>query len=291
MLRKIVDLILEYAFKMQFISEAEQPATRLELYKKAEKLYQSDPLSFSKESLKLLHDKVTLLETDQYESKMECAQIWHKNSFDIWVFRIRYYLNIEPETNTKLLEQKIKLAFSNKGQSFIEAHDARRAYERLFFQALQSNESEDQGLRSSLEKILSHELVRDVDGVVAYVSINNHGKSKKTIPSYMKTIYLAVTSLAVIEGNGLCGWLVENNLRSLRDIANALKKIGLVEAAAILQGLYDILKNNSSFVQQDEICDQHIINQIENTEKQLFNSYTTEELMTAAQRFLSKNNH
>ena len=94
----------------------------------------------------------------------------------------------------------------------------------------------------------------------------------------MKTIYLAVTSLSVIEGDSLCGWLVENNLKSLRDIANALKKIGLVETASILQGLYDILKSNSSFVQQDDICDQHILNQIENTEKQLFNSYRKEDL-------------
>ena len=214
MIGKIADLILEHVYKMQFVCEDERKSLRLDLYKDAEKLYQQDPISFARGSLLLLNESVPLLETENYRVKMECAQIWHKNSFDIWVFRIRYYLNLDLAINTQLLAQKIKAAFSCYENNFMKRHDASSGYERLFLQILPSNESEDQNLRAALETILTPDLACDVLGVIAYVAIKNQSKDRKDIPAYMKTIYLAVTSFSVIEGGGLCGWVIENKVGS-----------------------------------------------------------------------------
>ena len=289
MIGKIADLILEHVYKMQFVCEDERKSLRLDLYKDAEKLYQQDPISFARGSLLLLNESVPLLETENYRVKMECAQIWHKNSFDIWVFRIRYYLNLDLAINTQLLAQKIKAAFSCYENNFMKRHDARSGYERLFLQILPSNESEDQNLRAALETILTPDLACDVLGVIAYVAIKNQSKDRKDIPAYMKTIYLAVTSFSVIEGGGLCGWVIENKVGTLRSAGTAWKKLGFLNASKILRDLYEILKDKPTLIQHDEISDKHLIEQIEIAEKNLLNCVTMEELMAAAERYISEN--
>jgi hypothetical protein len=278
MIQLIVDKILEYALKIQFLSDNDRKSALLDLYNDAAVLYKSNADSFSEATLTLLGD-ADILRTEQYQAKMQAAQLWHKNSFDIWVFRIRFFLNINPENDKELLCKKIKAAFAYKSGDFMKTFDARHGYEMLFFEILNSKDSNEHHLKSALEEVLNANLARDVDGVIAYVAIN---KDSKNIPAYMKTIYLALTGLSLIEGNGLCGWLNENGISALNNLARALKKIGLTYSSEILQNLYSELK----FPQGNE----QINGLIDHAEEQLMSTYTSDELIAAAEEYFINNN-
>ncbi|MBR4034548.1 MAG: hypothetical protein IKJ04_07035 [Clostridia bacterium] len=284
MIRLIIDTILEHAFKMQFLSENDRKSAISDLYSEAEKIYKSDPVSFSKATLMLLNGGSDIIQTDQYRAKMQAAQLWHKNSFDVLVFRIRFFLNINPESDQELLCQKIKAAFAYKSNDFMKTFDARHGYEMLFFEILNSEESREHNLRSALEEILTSDLVRDIDGVIAYVAVN---KDIKSIPEYMKTIYLAVNGLSLIEGNGLCGWLIENGISALNDLSRALKKIGLAESSEVLHDLYSQLKGKSNAFRQGN---EQINDEIEYAEKQLMSTYSSDTLIAAAEEYFIDNN-
>ena len=278
MIQLIVDTILEYALKIQFLSENDRKSALLDLYNDTAVLYKSNADSFSEATLMLLGD-ADILRTEQYQAKMQAAQLWHKNSFDIWVFRIRFFLNINPESDKELLCKKIKAAFAYKSGDFMKTFDARHGYEMLFFEILNSKESNEHHLRSALEEVLNANLARDIDGVIAYVAIN---KDSKKIPAYMKTIYLALTGLSLIEGNGLCGWLNENGISALNNLARALKKIGLTDSSEILQNLYSELKFSQGNEQINDL--------IEHAEEQLMSTYTSDELTAASEEYFINNN-
>lgn len=284
MIRLIIDTILEHAFKMQFLSEDDRKSAISDLYSEAEKMYKSDPASFSKATLTLLNGENDILQTDQYQTKMQAARLWHKNSFDILVFRIRFFLNINPESDKELLCQKIKAAFAYKSNDFMKTFDARHGYEMLFFEILNSKESREHNLRSALEEILTSDLVRDIDGVIAYVALN---KDSKSVPSYMKTIYLAITQLSIIEGDGLYCWLIENGISALNDLTRALKKINLAESSEVLHDLYSQLKGKSNAFRQGN---EQIIDLIDYAEKQLMSTYSSDKLIAAAEEYFINNN-
>ena len=161
----------------------------------------------------------------------------------------------------------------------MKTFDARHGYEMLFLEILNSKESNEHHLRSALEEVLNGNLARDVDGVIAYVAIN---KDSKKIPAYMKTIYLALTGLSLIEGNGLCGWLIENGISALNNLARALKKIGLTDSSEILQNLYSELKFSQGNEQINDL--------IEHAEEQLMSTYTSDELIAASEEYFINNN-
>ena len=121
MIQLIVDTILEYALKMQFLSDNDRTLAISDLYNESERIYKSDPDSFSEATLMLLGD-ADILRTEQYQAKMQAAQLWHKNSFDIWVFRIRFFLNINPESDKELLCKKIKAAFEQSEKEVTDLH-------------------------------------------------------------------------------------------------------------------------------------------------------------------------
>ena len=278
MIKQIVNLILDYALKIQFLSDNDRTLAISDLYNESERIYKSDPDSFSEATLMLLGD-VDILQTEQYQAKMQAAQLWHKNSFDIWGFRIRFFLNINPESDKELLCKKIKAAFAYKSGDFMKTFDARHGYEMLFFEILNSKESNEHHLRSALEEVLNTNLARDIDGVIAYVAIN---KDSKNIPAYMKTIYLALTGLSLIEGNGLCCWLTENGISALNNLARALKKIGLTDSSEVLQNLYSELKFSQGNEQINDL--------IEHAEEQLMSTYTSDELIAASEEYFINNN-
>lgn len=284
MIQLIIDTILEHAFKMQFLSENNRKSAILDLYSEAEIIYKSDPASFSDATLLLLSGETDILKADQYQKKMQAAQLWHKNSFDILVFRIRFYLNINYKSDKELLCQKIKAAFAYKPNDFMKIFDARHGYEMLFFDILNSEESREHNLRSALEEVFTSDLARDIDGVIAYVAVN---KDSKSIPAYMKTIYLAVTGLSLIEGNGLYGWLTENGISTLNNLARALKKISLTDSSEVLQNLYSELKGKSNAFRQGN---EQINDEIERAENQLMSTYTSDKLIAAAEEYFSINN-
>lgn len=286
MLNEIADLILNYATKIVFLPEAERRIIRLELYKCAEALYKSNPLLFNSASLALLDDYVPLLETDAYQAKMECAQIWHKNSFDVWVFRIRFYLNLSPESDSVLLQRKIKNAFSCKNCSFINNHDARIGYDRLFYQIFQSDAPEDYNLHSSLSNLLTIDIANDIDGVITYVMINDQLPKRLKIPSYLKNIYIVVTNISVIQGDGLYGWLIENNITTLRNLSVALRKMDLLNTSQIVSELYEfVTKNHSSLSPKSENND--VIEQIELFESRILDSLKNEDISLFAEKYLA----
>lgn len=278
MIKQIVNLILEYALKMQFLSENDRKSALLDLYNDAAVLYKSNADSFSEATLMLLGD-ADILQTEQYQAKMQAAQLWHKNSFDVWVFRIRFFLNINPESDKELLCKKIKAAFAYKSGDFMKTFDARHGYEMLFFEILNSKESNEHHLRSALEEVLNANLAHDIDGVIAYVAIN---KDSKNIPAYMKTIYLALTGLSLIEGNGLCCWLTENGISALNNLARALKKIGLTDSSEVLQNLYSGLKFHQGNKQISDL--------IEHAEEQLMSTHTSNKLIAVAEEYFINNN-
>ncbi len=280
MKNKIINLITDYAIKIYFVPDSEKSTLRNELYAEAEQLHSSDCVKFEESAWQLLSDDASELEADAVKSKLECAQIWHRNGFDVWMFRILYCLNISPAKCDEILKQKIKAAFSCKEADVLKRHDAQSGYERLFRQVLVSDAPEDQNLRLSLEKVLTPELAGDVPGVVAYVAIK--GRAKDT-PSYMKTIYTAVTGLSVIEGDGLHGWITENKVRALKSLASALKKIGMMEQAEILKELYDYLTATDV---EDPLSNTSVIERIEGCEARLMNSFDDNELMSAAENYL-----
>ena len=288
MIYKITDLILEYALQNVFASEEGRKALRLKLYSDAKVLYDSDPISFDQATLMLLNENVPLLERDDYQAKQQSAQIWHKNGFDIWVFRIRFYLNISIETDTDLLALKIKKAFSCYMGSFMERHDIRRDYDWLFFYILRSNAPEDDNLRSALEKILSKDLVNDVEGVISYVTAKHFSNQKQNVPTYMRTIYTAVTSLSVIEGDGLRGWLVQNKLSTVNSLYIALKKIELFNVADIILEIFDYVKDVPETKRLNFFTDRYVMEQIEVYEHRLLHSFNDDELMAAAENYFRK---
>lgn len=288
MIEKITDLILEYALQNVFASEEGRNALRLELYAAAKTLYDADPTLFDQATLTLLNDRVPPLESEDYQAKLQSAQIWHKNGFDTWVFRLRFYLNISVDADTDLLALKIKKAFSCQAGSFMERHDMRSDYERLFFQIFRTNALEDRCLRSALEKILSKDLVNDVDGVIAYVAAIEASNQKQSIPVYMKTIYMAVTNLSVIVGDGLRGWLVQNKLSTVNRFYNALKKIELFDVAAIILEILDYITDVTEANKLEFYTDRYVMEQIEAYEKRLQDSFRDDELQVAAENYLRK---
>ena len=286
MTKEFIDLILDYRFRMYYAEADEWERLKTELYQKSENLYLSDPESFHRMTLALLNEHVPILEETEYQIKMECAQIWHKNGFDAWIFRIRYYLNISPEEDSKLLEQKIKKAFSHNSSDVMKTNDMRKGYEGMFYQILSSDAPEDQTLRSTLEKLLTVDLAKDIDGVITYVTLKDYAKEGKKIPAYIKTIYTAVTNIAVIEGDGLRGWLIENRVNSVRSVSSALKKLGLNTSAEIMSELYEFLKHHPDVIRSDQIADESIAKQIEAYEERLSGSLNGEKLQVAAERYL-----
>lgn len=286
MINEIADLILSYAIKMVFSPEVEQRIIRLELYKCAEALYKSNPSLFNSASLELLDDYVPLLETDSYQAKMECAQIWHKNSFDVWIFRIRYYLNLSPESDSVLLQKKIKEAFSYKNSNFINNYDERTGYDRLFYQIFQSDAPEDHNLRSTLSNLLTMDIANDIDGVITYVMVNDQLPKRKNIPYYLKDIYVVVTNISVIQGDGLYGWLIENKIPTLRNLYAALRKMGLLNTSQIVNELYEYVnKNHSSLIRKSE--DNNVIDQIELFERRLLHSLKNEDITSFVEKYLA----
>lgn len=285
MINEIADLILNCALKTVFLSEQNRRNMRLELYKSAAQLYYSNPSLFNDASLKLLNDYVPLLETESYQTKMECAQMWHKNSFDVWIFRIRYYLNLSPESDSVLLQKKIKAAFSCKNANFINNHDARAGYDRLFYQIFQSDAPEDHNLRSALNNLLTVDIANDIDGVITYVMINKQVLKRKSIPSHLRTIYVAITNISVIQGDGLHGWLLENNLNILRSVYVALRKLGLLNTSQIMQELHEYVKENPNSLLIDTE-NNIMIEQIEMFEKRLLDSLDKEDLVALAETYL-----
>lgn len=286
MLNEIADLILSYTTKIVFLPEEERRIIRLELYKCAESLYKSNPSLFNSASLALLDNYVPLLETDSYQAKMECAQIWHKNGFDVWVFRIRYYLNLSPESDSVLLQKKIKDAFSCKNSNFINNRDARTGYDRLFYQIFRSDAPEDYNLRSTLSNLLTIDIANDIDGVITYVMVNDQLPKRMNIPSYLKNIYIVVTNISVIQGDGLYGWLIENKITTLRNLYVALRKMGLLNISQIASELYEFVnKNQSSLRPKSE--DNNVIDQIELFERRLLDSLKNEDIISFAEKYLA----
>lgn len=287
MINEIIDMILEFVKKHALaFDEYEKRKIRLELYQNAERLFVLNPDLFNKETLELLDVNVPMLETEACKIRMECAQIWHKNSFDVWIFRIRFYLNISVKSDFVLLRNRMKNAFSYKSKNFMDIHDTRVGYERLIYQVSKSEAPEDQNIKMAIRNMFTKELVCDVDGVLTYVMLKEEEKSKKDIPSYMKTIYTAVTNISVIEGDGLCGWLLENNIRTLRSVCVALKKIGLKDASNIMSELYEYINENFEDKTFDEVSDPIIQRQIEIFENRLMKCINGEMLVSFAEVYL-----
>ena len=171
----------------------------------------------------------------------------------------------------------------------MKKHDAIIGYERLFTQVLSADDTEDHNLREDLKNLLTPDFARDIDSIIAYVSINQLFRNKKDIPSYMKTIYFTLTSFSVIEGDGLSGWIIENKIGALRTFSASLKKIGCLNASNTIRDLYDFLKDIPEAIQRDEITDNRVIEQIENAESGLLNSITVDELKVLANKYLNDN--
>ena len=73
MIRQIVNLILDYALKIQFLSDNDRTLAISDLYNESERIYKSDPDSFSEATLMLLGD-ADILRTEKYQAKLQAAQ-------------------------------------------------------------------------------------------------------------------------------------------------------------------------------------------------------------------------
>ena len=274
---------------MTFCCHSDRIMIKNELFLSAESLYRSNPELFNTETFELLNDSIPFLENEDYQVKMECAQIWHKNIIDIWIFRLRYYLNIATSIDDELLMQKIKYAYTARNEDFIKRFDARTGYDNLFYSMFRSNDAQNQNLRRALENIITLDLAQDVDGVVAYVMIKEALNEKKDIPSYMETIFTAVTNLSLIENGGLCTWLLENNISTLKKTYTALKKIGMKEVSEVLQEVCIFLKENADVCQVVQITDPTILCQIEEYGKRLKKVYSNKVLFDSIEAYFLTN--
>jgi hypothetical protein len=170
----------------------------------------------------------------------------------------------------------------------VDRLDVRAAYEVLFYQILKTDDTEEQNLRAALEYALTEDIVQDVDGVIAYVTIQKYLKNNKSIPLYMKTVHTIVTSLSVIEGDGLHEWLLENKISYSKSLCISLEKIGLTESSKIARKLNEFLKDNPQAIQFNKKTDQNIIDQLQVFEKQLINSFDDDELMKLTEEYFYK---
>lgn len=183
----------------------------------------------------------------------------------------------------------INSAFSYRNGSLIEVHDIRIGYERLFGQIFQSDAPEDQNLRSALSRILTSDLVNDVDGVITYVTIKQYTKEKKNIPLYMKTVYTVITNLSVIQGDGLYEWLMENKISTLHSLYIALKKMEQEKASQVVKELYDYIREFSNKTAFTGTLDQIINERIEEFERRLMDSFDNGDFTMVAEAYLREN--
>lgn len=281
MQKELIDLIIDYIFKIRYASYQDERTFKLALYQEAKNLYCSSPAEFDHCTLSLLEDHVPYLEEDANQAKLESSGIWHKNGFDTFVFRIRFHLNLSPEMDTQRLKEKIKAAYTAPYTDFMQQLDIRNPYKWLFVSVLKSDDSNDSALRTALEQILTPEVMAtDVDGVISYVFLCKYLLKKSTVPAFMKTIYNATTHLAVIEGDGLHGWLTENKISTLKGLHTAVKKLGAKETATVLCDLYDYMTDGDKNLQSDEV-----IKAIDEFETKLMAIHDADKLMELAEAY------
>ena len=166
--------------------------------------------------------------------------------------------------------------------------DARSGYDRLFNQILHSNAIEDRNLRLALSNVLTLDIANDIDGVITYVTVHKQISKRKRIPSYLKTIYVVVTSMSIIQGDGLYGWLIENHIQALQKLCVAIKKIGLLNAFQVLNELYRYISDNFDSV-IFEPKNSIVVEQIEMFETRLMKSLKNEDITAVAQKYLDLN--
>ena len=156
----------------------------------------------------------------------------------------------------------------------------------MFYQIFQSDAPEDYNLHSSLSNLLTIDIANDIDGVITYVMINDQLPKRLKIPSYLKNIYIVVTNISVIQGDSLYGWLIENNITTLRNLSVALRKMDLLNTSQIVSELYEfVTKNHSSLSPKSENND--VIEQIELFESRILDSLKNEDISLFAEKYLA----
>lgn len=217
--------------------QEEQSAILSDLYTKSEQLYASNPTEFDSASLRLIHLSWSELREDD-RIRLECVNIWHKSGLDCYLFRIRFYLNLSPDSDEALLKRSIIQAYTEKADSVVAQYDCKVYYDRLFYSLFTTDDPHETRLKAALRRIDSEALATDVDGVLTFVQIHALPGMRTGIPPYMKVIWTAVTNLSVIAGDGLSQWISDHKEKDCVSLKNACKKIGLTDTAKVLEKLH-----------------------------------------------------
>lgn len=199
-------------------------------YLDSKTLYEKDKKQFDECTLSLLMMNENLWQTKIDAVAIECAGIFHKNGIDVYLFRMRYYLNIAKEKDDRLLEEKSRLAFSYRGKNVFDCYDVYSPYEKLFSEAVKSVEDYNSRIGFAIRTFTLEKWSVEYDCLIPYVRVAQILGVK--IPKYLKQLYLILTEIPMILSDGLQTWVENDSNYKNKIIAliDAFQKIGLEKA-------------------------------------------------------------
>lgn len=273
----LISLIADCAFRYRYPSAGDpgDPPPLKALYTAAGELYRRDPDAFSAASGALLCPDTDLPEEDVI--RLECAGLYGRDALWTYLLRLRFFLDIADDGDTDLMRARVTAAYADRTGGTVAMLDRQRPWEKLIGSVLGSTDPADDALSRALESLMTPDAFPGIDGAVAYTFLCADLRGAHKVPARMKTAACAVTGLAVIRGDGLRGWLVENGTRAVHKLAADVRKLGLAEAAAVLGELASYLTNVPA---EDDAYNAF--------EARLEASYTDEELTTCAEAYLKK---
>lgn len=275
---QIIDVVLKCANNIRFKHWNAAMAFE-QFYIDTKALYQCNPAQFDACSFSLLEVADFSSCSETYIIKMECVGIYHKNGLDVYLFRMRYFLNIASNKDDYMLEKKAISAFTFKNKDAIAFFDARSPYEKLFSDVLKAENDQNDRLRKVLHRFVAEKWPVDFDCLIPYVHIAQLAGIK--IPKKYETLFLVLTEIPTILGDGLQIWIANNRdfQKKIANLAVAFKRMEMDEAQILFEALNERLSKNESLKLTDDFA------AVENNIKQTLIEH---EVYNAAQSYFKK---
>lgn len=238
---QIIDVIVQCISSIRF-GKLDKAAAFDQFYTKTQALYDCNSEQFDACSFSLLKPDDFSLFVEPTIIKLECAGVYHKNGLDVFLFRMRYFLNIASDQDDILLEKKAASAFIFRGENPFATFDAQSPYEKLFFDVLKNANEPNDRLRNVLRNFVEEKWAVSFENLVPFVQVSKI--IGKKISGSQETLFLVLTEIPMIVSDGLHLWITNNPdyEKMFTRLATAFKKMGMVE----VQKLFELLKEKFS---------------------------------------------
>lgn len=231
----LIGSIADCAFRLRYppANGVDEPPPPGALFDRAEQLLTADPPAVRAALDGLLRGELVPDEPDLI--KLECAELYGRDALSAYVLRLRYALGLADEDDAQLLSDRIKAAFSERSGSVTEQLDRQRPWEKLVDAVLKKTDPRDARLADTVTRVLTPDAFPGADGAVAYTFLCKEVSGLRPPTARMKTVALVVSSLAVIQGDGLDAWLCHAGKAAPARLSAALEHVGLPEAASVVR--------------------------------------------------------